>query len=62
MFRKLMRDEQGQSATEYILIVSVIVGVVLVVGNVFKGQLKKIIGNVMSQVEQATRRFMSGGD
>ncbi|MBI2027067.1 MAG: hypothetical protein HYS98_04605 [Deltaproteobacteria bacterium] len=62
MIRQFFKEEAGQSATEYILIVSVIVGVVLVVGNVFKGQLKKIIGNVMSQVEQATRRFMSGGD
>jgi len=60
MLKRFFTEERGQSATEYILIVSVIVGVVMVVGRVFKDQLASIIGNVMDTVQKTTRQFMSG--
>ncbi|HLD73427.1 MAG TPA: Flp1 family type IVb pilin [Bdellovibrionota bacterium] len=60
MFKRFFTEERGQSATEYILIVSVIVGVVMIVGKVFKEQLAAIIGNVMDTVQKTTRQFMSG--
>ncbi len=60
MLKRFFTEERGQSATEYILIVSVIVGVVMVVGRVFKDQLASIIGNVMDTVQKTTKQFMSG--
>lgn len=60
MFKRFIKEEKGQSATEYILIVSVIVGVVMVVGKVFKGKLQKIIGSVMENVEKRANSFMQG--
>ncbi|MBI2609128.1 MAG: class III signal peptide-containing protein [Deltaproteobacteria bacterium] len=61
MLKRFFTEEKGQSATEYILIVSVIVGVVLVVGRVFKDQLQQIVGNVMGQVQKSAQSFMGGG-
>jgi len=61
MLKKFFTEEKGQSATEYILIVSVIVGVVLVVGRVFKDQLQQIVGNVMGQVQKSAQSFMGSG-
>lgn len=59
MFKQFLRDERGQSATEYILILSVIVAVVIAVGNHFKDKMKELVNTVMEKVEGAISNFTS---
>ncbi len=48
-----LRDESGQSTTEYVLLVLILVIAVKQVGNTFKTQLGKLVGQVFDQAGQA---------
>ncbi len=49
-----LRDESGQSTTEYILILSVVVMIAMKFKNVFGNKMNEIVGNVTGSIEQAT--------
>jgi Flp pilus assembly pilin Flp len=49
---KLWKDDQGQSTTEYILILSVVVMVAMKFKNVFGNKLSGILDNVSTQIDQ----------
>ena len=51
--RSFKNDETGQSTTEYILILSVVVMIALKFKTTFSTQLNKIIGTVSTQIDSA---------
>lgn len=52
---RFWNDEQGQSTTEYILILSVVVMVALKFKTLFGQQLMSLLNSVSSQMDQATQ-------
>jgi Flp pilus assembly pilin Flp len=52
--KEFLCDEQGQSTTEYIVILSVVVMIALKFKNVFSSKLIGILDNVTNQLDQAT--------
>ena len=52
--KKFLLDEEGQSTTEYILILSVVVMVAMKFKGVFGTKLMGILGNINTQMEQVT--------
>lgn len=50
---RLWNDDQGQSTTEYILILAVVVMIAMKFKNQFGTQLDKILGRVTTQIESA---------
>jgi Flp pilus assembly pilin Flp len=48
--RGLWKDESGQSATEYILILAVIVAIVLAVRKFMPGKFEELINTAMEKV------------
>ncbi len=54
-FARLWKDDQGQSTTEYILILSVVVMIAMKFKNTFQGKLEQITNNLGNQIDQATQ-------
>ncbi len=52
--KRLWDDDQGQSTTEYILILSVVVMVAMKFKSTFQAKLTGILDNVGGQIDQAT--------
>lgn len=50
---RFLRDERGQSTTEYILILSVVVMVALKFKKEFGSQLNGIVGNLGGKIQQS---------
>ena len=50
--RKLLKNEKGQGATEYILLLALIVGLVFMFKDRLKGMAEKALGKAESQVNQ----------
>jgi Flp pilus assembly pilin Flp len=48
------RDDRGQSTTEYILILSVVVMIALKFKKTFSEQLDKLLGNVSKDLDEAS--------
>lgn len=48
--KTLWKDESGQSATEYILILAVLVAIVLVVGKTMKGKMGDVVKKALEKV------------
>lgn len=55
-----LRSERGQNTVEYLLILAVVVGVVLVVGKMFKAQIGGIFNQIMSMISGAATAVGSG--
>jgi Flp pilus assembly pilin Flp len=49
---RLWKDDQGQSTTEYILILSVVVMVAMKFKKTFEGKLNGILDNLGGQIDQ----------
>ncbi len=49
---EFLEDETGQTAVEYMLIIAVIVGVVLTLGQQFKTRFKSLVDTVFTQIEK----------
>jgi len=56
---RALLNKKGQSATEYILILAVLVAIILIVNkympNMFKGFIDKVTGQVTTGIEQASK-------
>lgn len=52
--KRLISDETGQSTTEYILILSVVVMIAMKFKSTFQGQLNGIVTQLGGQIQQAT--------
>ena len=55
LFNKLIKDESGQGATEYILLLVVVVAIAML----FRNQIKSIVGEKISQLSQDIGGFTS---
>lgn len=53
MLKRLWNDESAQGATEYILLLVVIVGMVVI----FKGRIKQMINTQMSNLDSQMSQF-----
>jgi Flp pilus assembly pilin Flp len=55
--RALIRDERGQTAVEYMLILAVIVGVIVTLGNTFQSRFKGIVDSVFSKIDRKVKEL-----
>ena len=56
-------NKRGQSATEYILVLGLMVALILVVGSLLKGRMKGVVDKAMTAVEDGIGKISgsSGG-
>lgn len=52
---RLLRSSRGQNTVEYLMMLAVIVGVIMVVGRMFKPQISNVFNQVMSMVSDGAR-------
>ena len=51
--REWARSERGQNTVEYLMMLAVIVGVILVIGKMFKPQISGIFNQIMGMISGA---------
>ncbi|MEK7657492.1 MAG: hypothetical protein AAB412_07020 [Elusimicrobiota bacterium] len=51
--RKRMWEKKGQNTVEYLMMLAVIVGIVLLISKLFKGKIGDIFNQVMQQISGA---------
>lgn len=56
-----LREERGQNTVEYLMMLAVIVGVILVIGKMFKPQISGIFNQIMGMISGAASTVGSGG-
>ena len=56
----LMRSRKGQNTVEYLMMLAVIVGVILVIGKMFKPQISGIFNQIMGMISGAASTVGSG--
>ncbi|MBI5597367.1 MAG: hypothetical protein HY928_14840 [Elusimicrobia bacterium] len=52
-WRRIKDSSRGQGIVEYLMMMAVVVGVVLVVGRMFKPQVSSIFMGVMEKIQRA---------
>jgi Flp pilus assembly pilin Flp len=52
-FQRLWADDLGQSTTEYILILAVVVMITMKFKSMFQGKLLSLVGTVGDEIDQA---------
>ena len=55
-----VRDERGQNTVEYLMMLAVIVGVILVIGKMFKPQISGIFNQIMGMISGAANTVGQG--
>lgn len=55
-----LRSERGQNTVEYLMMLAVIVGVILVIGKMFKPQISGIFNQIMGMISGAAQTVGSG--
>ena len=53
--KKVVRSKRGQNTVEYLMMLAVIVGVILVVGKMFKPQIANVFNQIMGMVSGAAQ-------
>ena len=53
--KNITNNERGQGATEYILLLTVVVGLVVMFGPTIKKKFNEKVGNLESQMDEATK-------
>jgi Flp pilus assembly pilin Flp len=56
--RKLLRNERGQGMLEYVLLLAVVAGLVMV----FKGKITAIFTQATGSLDSSTQQVFSGGN
>lgn len=54
--KRLLNDETGQSTTEYILILAIVVMIAMKFKEQFQGRLLTIVGNVANDIDKAAQQ------
>ncbi len=54
------RNERGQNTVEYLMMLAVIVGVILVIGKMFKPQISGIFNQIMGMISGAANTVGQG--
>lgn len=52
-WRRLKESRRGQGIVEYLMMLAVVVGVVLVIGKMFKPQVSNIFMDIMRKISEA---------
>ena len=55
-----LRSRRGQNTVEYLMMLAVIVGVILVIGKMFKPQISGIFNQIMGMISGAASTVGSG--
>lgn len=55
-----LQSERGQNTVEYLMMLAVIVGVILVIGKMFKPQISSIFNQIMGMISGAASTVGSG--
>lgn len=58
MFKQFLRDENGQTTVEYLLIIAVVVVVISVLGREMKNRLPETVNKVFQGVNQKISKLM----
>lgn len=56
-----LQSRRGQNTVEYLMMLAVIVGVILVIGKMFKPQISGIFNQIMGMISGAASTVGSGG-
>lgn len=62
MFSKFLREEEGQTTVEYLLIIAVIVVVITVLGKGMKDNVGKVVENVFAGVNAKIKVLMGSAN
>jgi len=54
-------NKRGQSATEYMLVLGLMVALIFIVGSVFKDKMKGVVEKAMSVVTEGITKVSGGG-
>ncbi|HVE14768.1 MAG TPA: hypothetical protein VNI01_15335 [Elusimicrobiota bacterium] len=60
LFRRL-KDRRGQNTVEYLMMLAVIVGVILVIGRMFKPQISGVFLQVMQMIQGGVQQVGGAG-
>ncbi|MFA6092152.1 MAG: hypothetical protein WCU88_01195 [Elusimicrobiota bacterium] len=52
-WKEFLRSKRGQNTVEYLMMLAVIVGVILVIGKMFKPQISGIFNQIMQMISGA---------
>ena len=61
MLTQFLREEDGQTTVEYLLIIAVIVVVISVLGKGLQERMKALIGKVFDGIDSKVDELMSAG-
>jgi Flp pilus assembly pilin Flp len=61
MFKQFLKDQEGQTTVEYLLIIAVIVVVISVLGKGLKDKLPETINQVFQGVNAKVKQLMQAG-
>ncbi|MFM8314138.1 MAG: Flp family type IVb pilin [Deltaproteobacteria bacterium] len=61
MLKQFLREEEGQSTVEYLLIIAVIVAAVTALGSKLPGKVKELTDNIFKQMNGKVGTLMGGG-
>ena len=53
--KNITKNQRGQGATEYILLLTVVVGLVVMFGPTIKKKFNEKVGNLETQMDEATK-------
>ena len=56
---KVTKSRRGQNTVEYLMMLAVIVGVILVIGKMFKPQISNVFNQIMGMVSGAAQGVAS---
>lgn len=57
----ILKSRRGQGIVEYLMMMAVVVGVILVIGKMFKPQVSGIFNNIMGQIAGAVQTVGGSG-
>lgn len=60
MLKQFLKDEQGQTTVEYLLIIAVVVVVISVLGKQMQEKIRGLTDNIFNQVNQTVTGIMRG--
>jgi len=60
MLKQFLKDEQGQTTVEYLLIIAVVVVVISALGGVMQERVKQLTGRIFGEIDGAVGRLMKG--
>jgi Flp pilus assembly pilin Flp len=61
MLKQFLKDEQGQTTVEYLLIIVVVVVVISVLGQQMKVKITELTNNIFGQLNTSVTKLMQGG-